>query len=133
MNDAAGQVAAAVVGGADGGADFVPSQFIVVSREKPAQGKGVDDPSRDVQLFPIRELQYNVSRHHLVPKHVPMRDEKDIAAVLARYDLKTRYQLPLILVSDPMARYLALKPGQLVTIERPSPSAGTYYAYRCCS
>lgn len=121
---------AAAAGGAD---EFVPTQFIVVARERPAQGKGADDAARDVQLFPIKELLYNVSKHEMVPKHEPIRDEKTIQEILKRYRLKSKFQLPLILSSDPMARYLALKPGQLVRIVRPSPSAGTYTLYRCCS
>ncbi len=88
--------------------------------------------AREVQVFELSELQYNLSRHMLVPPHTAIRDEADIDAVLKRYTLKSRYQLPLILSTDPMARYLALKPGQLVRIVRESPSAGTYVLYRCC-
>ena len=90
------------------------------------------DAAREVQVFELSELQYNLSKHRLVPPHTAIRDEADIEAVLRRYTLKSRYQLPLILGTDPMARYLALKPGQLVRIVRESPSAGTYVLYRCC-
>jgi DNA-directed RNA polymerase subunit H (RpoH/RPB5) len=88
--------------------------------------------AREVQVFEFAELQYNPSRHMLVPSHEPIREEPEIETILRRYRLKTRYQLPLILSTDPMARYLALKPGQLVRIVRQSPSAGTYVLYRCC-
>jgi DNA-directed RNA polymerase subunit H (RpoH/RPB5) len=94
--------------------------------------KGVDELGKDVQFFDIRELQFNVSHHNLVPKHEPLREEPDIEAVVKRYSLKSRFMLPLILSNDPMARYLALKPGQVVRITRNSPSAGTYVLYRCC-
>ena len=110
-----------------------PKQFIVVVRERPVQGKGVDELARDIQLFQIKELMYNVSKHSLVPKHELIRDEAQIEAVLARYRLKSKSQLPLILSGEPMARYLALKPGQLVRVTRPSPSSGTYVSYRCCT
>ena len=109
------------------------TQVVVVVRERPAQGKGVDELARDVQLFQVRELMYNVSRHSLVPKHEPIRDEARIEEVVKRYRLKSKFQLPLILSGEPMARYLALKPGQLVRITRPSPSSGTYVLYRCCT
>ena len=88
--------------------------------------------AREVQVFEFAELQYNLSKHTLVPPHTAIRNEADIDEVLRRYTLKSRYQLPLILSTDPMARYLALKPGQLVRIVRESPSAGTYVLYRCC-
>jgi DNA-directed RNA polymerase subunit H (RpoH/RPB5) len=108
--------------------------FVVVARDKPTHAalKGIDDLNKDVQFFDIRELQYNVSRHELVPKHEPMRDEDEINDIVRRYRLKSRLQLPLILSTDPMARYLALKPGQVVRITRASPSAGSYILYRCC-
>ena len=106
---------------------------IVVVRERPAQGKGVDELARDVQMFQVKELMFNVSRHALVPLHEPIRDEAQIEEILKRYRLKSKHQLPLILGSDAMARYLALKPGQLVRITRPSPSSGTYVSYRCCA
>jgi DNA-directed RNA polymerase I, II, and III subunit RPABC1 len=94
--------------------------------------KGVAELGKDVQFFDIRELQFNVSRHVLVPRHEPIRAEPEIEDVLKRYSLKSRFMLPLILSNDPMARYLALKPGQIVRIDRNSPSAGTYVLYRCC-
>ena len=87
---------------------------------------------KDVQLFDLRELQFNISRHIYVPPHIPVRDEAAIQEIVKRYDLESRYRLPLILSTDPMARYLALKPGQLARITRPSPSSGTYVLYRCC-
>lgn len=108
---------------------------VVVTREQPthAARKGVDELGKDIQFFDMAKLQYNVSRHSLVPRHEPVRDEAQVETVLKRYGLRTRYQLPLILSTDPMAHYLALKPGQLVRITRPSPSAGTYVLYRCCT
>ena len=111
-----------------------PRTFLVVTREKPAASakKGIDELGRDVQFFDIRELQYNVSRHSLVPRHEPVREEAPIEEIMKRYHLKSRFHLPLILNSDPMARYLALKPGQLVRITRVSPSSGHYVLYRCC-
>jgi DNA-directed RNA polymerase subunit H (RpoH/RPB5) len=108
--------------------------YMVVARDKPTHAalKGVEDLSKDVQFFDIRELQFNVSRHTLVPRHEPIRDEAHINEIMSRYRVKSRLQLPLILSTDPMARYLALKPGQLVRITRVSPSAGSYVLYRCC-
>lgn len=85
-----------------------------------------------VEFFDIRQLQYNPARHVLVPKHEPVRDEAEIQAILSHYFVKSRFQLPIILTTDPMAVYLALKHGQLVRITRTSPTAGVHTFYRCC-
>jgi DNA-directed RNA polymerase I, II, and III subunit RPABC1 len=110
------------------------STFVLVVREVPTSTalKGLEAAGREIQLFKLDELQYNVSRHALVPPHESLRDDKDVAEVLDRYQLRNRWHLPLILSTDPMARYLGLRHGDVVRITRPSPSAGAYTLYRCC-
>ncbi len=85
-----------------------------------------------VDTFDLSELLFNISKHSLVPKHEPIRDEAEIQNIIARYRLKSRHQLPLIQRVDPMARYLGLRPGQLVKVTRWSPASGEYTLYRCC-
>jgi DNA-directed RNA polymerase I, II, and III subunit RPABC1 len=111
-----------------------PAVIVVVTRDLPTTAglKSVDELRRDVQFFQLAELQVNRSHHALVPPHEPVRDEAAVREVLKRYQLKARTHLPLILTSDFMARYLALKPGQLVKITRASPTAGRYTLWRCC-
>jgi DNA-directed RNA polymerase subunit H (RpoH/RPB5) len=85
-----------------------------------------------LDIFSVQELQYNPARHHLVPRHVrvPKGSEQD---VLRMYRVTNRFQLPLILQGDVMARYLGLQHGDLVRVERPSPTAGKAVVYRACS
>lgn len=84
-----------------------------------------------VETFWLKELLFNVSRHHLVPRHelVP---EADAEAVLRKYSLQSRSQLPIIRQTDAMARYMGLRPNDIVRVIRQSPTAGTHETYRYC-
>lgn len=108
--------------------------YILVTRDKlsSVNAKQMTSETKVVDVFDLGELFFNVSRHALVPRHEPVRRLEDIQAVLDRYRLKNKHQLPHILRSDPQARYLGLRPGQLVKITRASPGAGEYVLYRCC-
>ena len=107
---------------------------IVIAKEKPSSTalKGLEGAGKEVQVFNLAELQFNVSRHVLVPPHEPIVDEARIDSIVKKCQVRSRFQFPLILTTDPMARYLGLKHGQLVRIVRVSPSAGKYVLYRCC-
>ena len=84
-----------------------------------------------IEIFMMKELQYNISHHVLVPKHEIVHDTNEIETLLNIYQLK-RNQLPIILKTDPMARYLDVKAGDVVKITRKSPSAGEAILYRYC-
>lgn len=92
-----------------------------------AAGKGLR-----IEIFELKELLFNVSRHELVPKHQKVNDEAVIKEILAAAKIKSKTQLPIILKTDPMARYLGLRTGDVVRITRPSPTSGIYVHYRCC-
>lgn len=106
--------------------------LIVYNKPTTAAHKSINELKRDIQIFTLGELQYNVTEHVLVPLHEPIRSELDIREILRRYQIPDRYKMPLIPSNDPVARYLALKPGQIVRVTRPSPSCGVYVSYRCC-
>jgi len=107
---------------------------IIVTRNplSPQARKTISATSQFAQTdcFMEEELLVNITHHELVPKHVVLsRDEK--AALLARYRLKDT-QLPRILQTDPIARYLGLRRSQVVKIIRNSETAGRYASYRLC-
>ncbi|TDA29824.1 MAG: DNA-directed RNA polymerase subunit H, partial [Hadesarchaea archaeon] len=66
--------------------------------------------------------------HVLVPEHrVLSREEGE--EVLRRYRVKPN-QLPLLKVSDPVARAIGAKVGDIVEVRRKSRTAGEAVAYR---
>jgi DNA-directed RNA polymerase I, II, and III subunit RPABC1 len=84
------------------------------------------------QIFHIKELQYNISKHILVPKHELLKNIDEINAFFKKYNIKSKAQMPTIHRDDPMARYLGMSIGDIVKITRPSLTAGFYNYYRVC-
>lgn len=108
--------------------------YIVVLSDKlsPANTKIINEENNDIQVFELDELLFNISKHSLVPKHTLIKDEKIISKLVLNYQLKSKTQFPIILKTDPMAKYLNAKTGDLIKVLRYSPSAAEHIAYRCC-
>ncbi len=75
-----------------------------------------------------KKEKFTVLDHVLVPKHEIMTEE-EIEKELGKLGLK-REDLPLLLVTDPVAKAIGAKPGDVVRITRESPTAGKTIAYR---
>ena len=107
------------------------SGIIVISGELTSQAKQKLVETNNilhVDFFKISELMVNITEHSYVPKHILLNDEeKNI--LLKRYKIKEN-QLPKILTSDPVAKYLGLRKGNVVKIIRDSETAGKYVTYR---
>ncbi len=84
-----------------------------------------------IQIFLKSELMYNPSKHDLVPKHEKL-SEAEAKQIMDKYNVRTKSQLPSILKTDVMARWLGLRSGDIVRITRYNDTSGLYYYYRCC-
>lgn len=110
------------------------SNYILVVQENITQNnmKAINALNLPIEIHLLNRLQFNITKHHLVPKHELIRDKRVIDDVIEKYKLKNKYQLPIILKTDPIAKYYGMKNGDLVKITRSSETAGEYIMYRCC-
>lgn len=74
------------------------------------------------------ERQISILEHELVPQHRVLSPE-EAQEVLKRYGVQPQ-QLPYMLVSDPVAKAIGAKPGDIVEIKRKSETAGEAVYYR---
>jgi DNA-directed RNA polymerase subunit H (RpoH/RPB5) len=69
-----------------------------------------------IELFQMKELKYNILKHVLVPKHTKV-------GAMKRNDEK----YPIMKKSDPIARFIGFKYGDIIRIDRNDGSI--YYRY----
>ncbi len=72
--------------------------------------------------------RFKVTEHELVPKHEVLSPEEAVR-VLRELGV-TPEMLPWLRASDPVAKEIGAKPGDIVRIERKSPTAGKIIVYR---
>ncbi|HIH90103.1 DNA-directed RNA polymerase subunit H [Ignicoccus hospitalis] len=72
--------------------------------------------------------KFSVLDHVLVPQHVKLSPEEAVEE-LRKWGLRVE-QLPLLKASDPVARELDLKPGDIVKIIRKSENAEEVVVFR---
>ncbi|MFQ5758433.1 MAG: DNA-directed RNA polymerase subunit H [Candidatus Bathyarchaeia archaeon] len=71
---------------------------------------------------------FDIFKHELVPKHEIL-SEEEVEELLKRYRIKP-YQIPRVRASDPAAKMIGAKPGDIIRITRKSSTAGHSVAYR---
>jgi DNA-directed RNA polymerase subunit H (RpoH/RPB5) len=84
-----------------------------------------------LQFFMMKQLMFNPTKHMFVPKHVKL-SETESADVMQKYMIKSKLQMPVILHNDIIAKWLGLRQGDIVKIERYNENSGISYYYRCC-
>jgi DNA-directed RNA polymerase subunit H len=81
-----------------------------------------------VELVEGNYSSFDLFKHETVPMHTIAKEE-EIELVLDHYGI-LKPQLPRILREDPAVKVLGAKAGQVIRIERESPTAGFTYYYR---
>lgn len=71
---------------------------------------------KEIEVFLYKELVFNITKHYTQPKiHLLSSEEKKSLIK----DIKAS-QLPILLKTDPVARYYNAKPGMIFKFERPA-------------
>ena len=86
----------------------------------------------NVEAFSETELLYNVMNHVMMPKFTIL-SRREKHQLFGSKCLIKEQQLPRISISDKAARYLGLRRGEVVRIERESQTAGVTVSYRLCT
>jgi DNA-directed RNA polymerases I, II, and III subunit RPABC1 len=88
-------------------------------------------PRAVIEAFAEDDLVVNITKHKLMPRHrlLTSHEKKDF---LTNGKFKET-QLPLISVSDPMARYHGARRGDIFEITRKSETGGLYVTFRICA
>jgi DNA-directed RNA polymerase subunit H (RpoH/RPB5) len=91
-------------------------------------GNYISDASA-YEVWAMSRLQFDLAKHRLVPLHeiVPP-DTPQHERITRAYGPPSTY--PTLLRTDPMARWLGARAGDLVRVTRISPTSGTHVTYR---
>lgn len=101
---------------------------LIITSGRYTQAAKTHSGKHDIELIPRVFPSFNIFAHVLVPKHEVMGAE-EVKKVLTEYRIKP-YQLPQLKASDPTAKAIGVKPGDIVRVVRDSPTAGKYISYR---
>ena len=107
------------------------SDNILEQNEKLGDDKYNLEHFRNIHIFNIDNLGFDIEKHNCVPKHKCIRKLKEKEYILKKTNSE-KNQLPGILRTDSMAKLLRLAPGDICEITRKSERCGEYNFYRIC-
>lgn len=84
-----------------------------------------------VTVINIKRLQYNVTKHALVPLHIVL-SHTEAEEVKRRYNITHPSQIPNLSRFSPVSQAIGLRPNELCLIQRPSKTAIKTDFYRIC-
>ena len=100
---------------------------IILTSGRHTQAAKTQARKSGIELIPRIFPAFNIFEHIFVPKHeIITAEERE--KVLSEYRVQP-YQLPRLKTSDPAAKAIDAKPGDIVKVTRESPTAGKYLSY----
>jgi DNA-directed RNA polymerases I, II, and III subunit RPABC1 len=109
-----------------------PGKIILITKAKPNTNISKifkDKEFRGTELFWLNTMIFNITKHVLVPQHTKL-NEDEIKKLMTDMYISNKFNLPIMLKSDPITRYLDLSSGDVCRITRYSPMSGHYFSYR---
>jgi DNA-directed RNA polymerase subunit H (RpoH/RPB5) len=114
------------------------SGIIIVSPSRPSEsvmkvliGHNAVRENVYVQIFDIRSLGFNISKHRKVPQHRIVR-ENEKPDIIKNYNLKFIEQIPKIFSQDAMAKFIGARPGDVVEVLGLCETSADNLRYRYC-
>ena len=110
----------------------IVAKLLIISKAKPNTNvmKIIKEKEyRGTELFWLNNLVFNITKHILVPKHTVI-DEDEVKKILNELFITNKFSLPIMLKTDPVAKYFDLSTGDVCKIIRNSPNCGQYITYR---
>lgn len=89
-------------------------------------------PDKKYEIFYVKEMLFNISKHNLVPTHELMNNDNEIQNVKEKYSVDNLSKLPLIRLNDPMSRFIGANTNDVIKITRHNKDSGDYILYRFC-
>lgn len=91
-----------------------------------------DNKDKTAEIYFIDDLQFNILKHYLVPKHEVIHSSEEKEKIKKDYGVTSWLQFPLILSTDPVVRFIGGKVGDIIKITRNPSHIGKHILYRYC-
>ncbi|XP_061352887.1 DNA-directed RNA polymerase V subunit 5C [Gastrolobium bilobum] len=103
--------------------------IVVQSKMTAFARKELETCPLEVEIIEMNDMLFNITKHVLQPKYEVLTDDEK-RALLMKYNVEEK-QLPYMLKTDPIARYYALRKGQVIKITHKGDLVDSLVAYRC--
>jgi DNA-directed RNA polymerase subunit H (RpoH/RPB5) len=84
-----------------------------------------------LQYFSSQQLMFNPTKHEYVPKHTKL-TEDEVKEFMKEYLTRSKLHMHTILQTDAIAKWIGLKHGDIVRIDRYNENSGESFSYRSC-
>lgn len=101
---------------------------MIIFKEYPDKLKNqLEEKFSNIEIFDEEFFKVDIGSHIIVPKHRKLL-KKEAEDVVKSYGKES--QFPILMQTDPMSRYLYVKPNDMIEIIRPNRNSGYEVFYR---